>query len=74
MSSDASLRCVAFAPNCFFACSSPPVLRGFVSASYHNYAGSANADSPLLRSDDGYSAALGLSWSFLRSKQAAVVE
>lgn len=51
-----------------------PSVRGFVSARYHNYAGSANADSPLLRSDDGYSAALGLSWSFLRSKQAAVVE
>lgn len=49
-------------------------VRGFVSASYYNYAGSANADSPLLRSDDGYSAALGLSWSFLRSTRTADVE
>ncbi len=49
-------------------------IRGFVSVSYYNYAGAANADSPLFRSEDGYSAAVGLSWSFLPSKRSAVVE
>ncbi|HEY1075632.1 MAG TPA: MipA/OmpV family protein [Fontimonas sp.] len=49
-------------------------IRGFVSVSFYSYAGAANEDSPLFRSDDGYSAAVGLSWSFLRSRQAAIVE
>ncbi len=51
-----------------------PTVRSFLSFSYNNYAGAANEDSPLFRSEDGYSAALGLSWSFLRSKRSAVVE
>lgn len=46
-------------------------LNGFVSLEYDNYAGSANADSPLYRANDGYSAVVGFSWSFLQSKERA---
>lgn len=48
-----------------------PRLRGFVSLSYLNNAGSANEDSPLFRTPSGYLAALGFSWSFLRSREPA---
>lgn len=51
-----------------------PRLRGFVSLRYYSYAGATNDDSPLFRRDDGYTAALGLSWAFLQSRQAAEPE
>lgn len=46
-------------------------LRGFVSLEYDHYAGAANADSPLYRVNDGYSAVIGFSWSFLQSRDRA---
>jgi outer membrane protein len=46
----------------------------FIGLRWYNHAGAANADSPLFRSDDGYSATLGLRWSFLKSTQSAVVD
>lgn len=49
-------------------------LRGFLSLEYDNYAGSANDDSPLYRANDGYSAIVGFSWSFLQSKERAAAD
>ncbi|MDB5967565.1 MAG: hypothetical protein JWQ90_15 [Hydrocarboniphaga sp.] len=46
-------------------------LRGFVSLEYDNYAGAANTESPLYRANDGYSAVIGCSWSFLQSREFA---
>jgi outer membrane protein len=46
-------------------------LHGFLSLEYDNYAGSANNDSPLYRANDGYSAVVGFSWSFLQSEERA---
>ncbi len=51
-----------------------PRLRAFVALRYYNYAGAANADSPLSATEHGYTAALGMSWSFLQSPQAALPE
>jgi outer membrane protein len=44
-------------------------LKSFVSLEYDNYAGAANNDSPLYRSNDGYAAVIGFSWSFLQSHE-----
>lgn len=49
-------------------------LRGFATLRYYNYDGSASADSPLFRAHDGYTAALGLSWSLLQSREPAFDE
>lgn len=46
-------------------------LRGFVSLRYYDYAGAANTGSPLFRDDDGYTAAVGLSWSLALSPDPA---
>jgi len=48
-----------------------PRLRGFLSLRWYYHGGAANDRSPLFRSDDGYSAALGFSWSLFQSKQLA---
>lgn len=49
-------------------------LRGFVSLRLYRYAGAANTGSPLFRDNDGYTAAIGLSWSFARSREPAVAD
>jgi len=49
-----------------------PRLRLFASLRYYAYAGAENQDSPLFRRDDGYTAAIGLSWTVLQSDQRAV--
>lgn len=51
-----------------------PQLRVFALLRYHSYAGAANRDSPLFRDDDGYTASIGMSWSFLRSAEPAAAE
>lgn len=48
-----------------------PRLRGFLSLRWYYHGGAANDRSPLFRSDEGYSAALGFSWSLFQSKQLA---
>ncbi|TJY65007.1 MipA/OmpV family protein [Sinimarinibacterium sp. CAU 1509] len=49
-----------------------PRLRLFASVRYYAYSGAANQDSPLFRRDDGYTAAIGLSWTVLQSSKRAV--
>lgn len=46
----------------------------FIALRYYQHAGAANEDSPLFRSDDGYSLTLGLRWQLLRSSQNAIAE
>jgi len=46
-------------------------VRGFMAVRYYNYSGAASEDSPLFRSDDGYSAVIGFSWTFFESKARA---
>lgn len=49
-------------------------IRLFTTLRYYSYSGAANEDSPLFRTDHGYTAGLGLSWTFLQSREAAVPE
>jgi outer membrane protein len=49
-----------------------PRLRLFASLRYYAYSGAANQDSPLFRRDDGYTAAIGISWTMLQSRERAV--
>lgn len=48
-----------------------PSLRGLISVRWYNHDGAANEDSPLFRRANGYSATIGLAWSFLRSRERA---
>ncbi|MGH8444478.1 MAG: MipA/OmpV family protein [Solimonas sp.] len=48
-----------------------PTIDGFIGLRWYNHAGAANADSPLFRNENGYSATLGVSWSFWESKEMA---
>ena len=48
-----------------------PRLSSFVSLRYYFHDGAANDRSPLFRSDHGYSAAVGFSWSLFQSRQLA---
>lgn len=49
-------------------------VRLFTTLRYYDYTGAANEDSPLFRSDHGYSAGLGVSWTFLQSREPAEPE
>ena len=46
-------------------------LRGFVALRYYSHTGAANDDSPLFRSEDGASAAIGFTWTIFQSQERA---
>lgn len=47
-------------------------MRMFLALRYYNYDGAANQDSPLFRSEHGYSIAMGFTWSLWRSSERAL--